>query len=156
VSYNRLRSPRNQTVIVSLAGPMTNIILAVIFGIVFAVVVSSPVKFNVFAVDYYQVSGITAPLGDQYLFYLGFVNVLLAVFNLLPIPPLDGSSVIERVIPQRWLPEYLSIRSYTIFLPFLLIWVYPSALSDIFSPFIHLWGHLLGSGTSPGYFPINI
>jgi Zn-dependent protease len=156
VNISRLRNSRNSSVVVSLAGPMTNIVLAVIFGLVFAAVVSSAVKFNVFAVDYYGASGITAPLGDQYLFYLGYVNVILAVFNLIPIPPLDGSSVIERLIPRRWLPEYLSIRPYTIFLPFVLIWLYPSAFSDIFSPFIHLWGHLLGKGTSPFYFPISI
>jgi Zn-dependent protease len=156
VNISRLRNSRNSSVVVSLAGPMTNIIMAVVFGLIFAAVVSSSTKFNVFAVDYYQAPGITAPLGDQYLFFLGFANVFLAIFNLLPIPPLDGASVVERVIPQRWLPEYLSIRPYTIFLPFILIFIYPGAFSDIFSPFVHLWGHLLGNGTAPGYFPLNI
>jgi Zn-dependent protease len=119
------------------------------------VVVSSAVKFNVFELDYGGNTSFAAPLGDQYLFYLGYVNVILAVFNLIPIPPLDGASIIERVIPPRWLPEYLSIRPYTIFLPFVLLYLYPSGFSDIFSPFIHLWGHLLGTGYLGPYY-LNI
>ena len=146
VNISRLRSPRNQSVVVSLAGPFTNVVLAVVFGALFGALISATVKGQVFAVDYYNASGVTAPLGAQYLFYLGFVNVILAVFNSMPIPPLDGSSVLERLIPRAWLPGYLSIRPYTIFLPFLVLWVRPQLFVDIFQPFINLWGNLLGNG----------
>ena len=47
------------------------------------------------------------------LFYAGFANLWLACFNLIPIPPLDGSVLVERVLPRRWWPAYLRIRPYT-------------------------------------------
>ncbi len=42
---------------------------------------------------------------------LGMVNLILAVFNLLPIPPLDGSAIIERFVPVRHLPRYYQMRA---------------------------------------------
>jgi Zn-dependent protease len=151
VNVSRLRHSRNSAVVVALAGPLVNIILAVAFGLIFFIAVSPATKGAVFAYDY---AGITLtqnpPLWVQYLFFLGYVNVILAVFNLVPLPPLDGSSVIDRMLPQQWLPGYLSIRPYTIFLPFLLLWLRPQWLADIFSPFIQLWGHLLGTGILSG------
>ena len=43
--------------------------------------------------------------------YFGLVNLMLAAFNLLPIPPLDGSAIIERFIPTRHLPSYYQLRA---------------------------------------------
>ena len=40
----------------------------------------------------------------------GIVNIMLAAFNLIPIPPLDGSAVIERLLPARVLPQYYRMR----------------------------------------------
>jgi len=40
----------------------------------------------------------------------GLVNVLLAAFNLLPFPPLDGSAIIERLVPQRHIARYYALR----------------------------------------------
>jgi Zn-dependent protease len=156
VNVSRLRHPRNQSVVVALAGPLVNIILAAGFGVVFFFTVSATTKGSVFAYDYYGYSLSHQPaLWAQYLFFLGYANVILAVFNLIPLPPLDGSSVLDRLMPEQWIPSYYSIRPYTIFLPFLLLWLRPQWLSDIFSPFISLWAHLLGTGVV-GNFPIRI
>jgi Zn-dependent protease len=143
VNISRLRSPRNQHVFVALAGPAMNIALAVIFGLVFRVIVSLPVKLEIV---YGVPLGLPEPWWAQYLFSLGYVNIILAVFNLIPIPPLDGSSVLERLMPRQWLPGYLSIRPYTIFLPFLIIWLHPQWLEDVFQPFLNMWAHILGTG----------
>jgi Zn-dependent protease len=153
VNLSRLRHPRNQAVLVGLVGPLTNIILAVVFGLIFALTISQTTKGAVYAFDYYGgATGVAPPsLAVQYLYFLAYVNVILAVFNLIPIPPLDGSSVLDRLLPRSWLPGYLSIRPYTIFLPFLLLWLAPQAFSDIFQPFINLLGHLLGPGTFGPY-----
>ena len=142
VNISRLRHPRNQTVVVSLAGPAMNIALAVLFGLLFRVMVSLPVKIEIVAG---LQLGIPEPGWAQYLYSLGYVNVILAAFNLIPIPPLDGASVLERLLPRQWIPGYLSIRPYTIFLPFLVLWFRPQWIYDVFNPFLNLWAHLLGS-----------
>ena len=49
------------------------------------------------------------------------MNLILALFNLLPIPPLDGSAVIERFIPNRHLPAYYQVRARA--LPFVMVFV---------------------------------
>ncbi len=95
VNVSRLRNPRSQSLYVSLAGPLVNVILSAVgFGICeFALHVNhSQVTFNI---------GVS----------LGLVNMMLAVFNMLPIPPLDGSALIERFIPNRHMPRYYQLRA---------------------------------------------
>ena len=52
------------------------------------------------------------PLGIQILFTFAVVNLFLGLFNLLPIPPLDGSALLERVLPEAWLPNWYKFRPY--------------------------------------------
>ena len=47
------------------------------------------------------------------IFYASLVNVGLCAFNMIPIPPLDGSVLFERLLPARWWPTYLRYRQYT-------------------------------------------
>ena len=49
---------------------------------------------------------------SRVLFYFGLVNVILAVFNLLPIPPLDGSALVERWLPARYWPTWAKVRQW--------------------------------------------
>jgi Zn-dependent protease len=101
---SKLRSPRNQGVLVSLAGPATNVVLCAL----------SAVAFRVFGgINAVNANGQLA-LWATILFYLGLVNVYLAVFNMLPIPPLDGSVLVERMLPGSWWPRYLDLRRYTL------------------------------------------
>ncbi len=72
------------------------------------------------------------PIGPQLLFVAGYVNVLLAVFNLIPLPPLDGSAVLERLLPTSLLPGYYRIRPFTMFVPLILIVLAPHALQSFF------------------------
>jgi Zn-dependent protease len=146
VNISKLRHPRNDDVVVALAGPATNIVLAVLFGFLFRVGVTLFSKREIIYSFYGLLSSSGEPVLAQYLFALGYVNIILAVFNLIPIPPLDGASVLERLMPREWLAGYLSIRRYTMFLPFIIIWIHPQWIDDIFSPFLQLWGHLLGTG----------
>jgi Zn-dependent protease len=68
----------------------------------------------------------------QFLFIAGYVNVILAAFNLIPLPPLDGSAVLERLLPRSLLPGYYRIRPFTMFLPLIVLLVFPGSLNSLF------------------------
>ena len=136
VNVRRLRNPRQHSLYVSLAGPLTNIVLAVV-GIVLFRVTRPDTVFLVDGMPY------DVPVVVRFAFVLGFVNTLLAVFNLLPIPPLDGSAMIERVLPHSWWPTWLRFRQYGFGVLLLLIFVIPGALNRVFEPALELWFDLL-------------
>jgi Zn-dependent protease len=73
------------------------------------------------------------------------VNVFLAVFNLIPLPPLDGSAVVERFLPTHLLPAYYRIRPFTIIVPLVIVLLFPSVLNDIFQPALDQWARVVGS-----------
>jgi Zn-dependent protease len=105
VNTGQLRSPRNQGVLVSLAGPFTNAILAAIGAVVY--------------LEFFVPAG--SPFGSwtipaQVAFFFGMANLGLMVFNLIPLPPLDGSVVFEWMLPRRYWPAYLRIRPYTMYI----------------------------------------
>jgi Zn-dependent protease len=125
VNVSRLRHPRNESVVVSLVGPAVNIALAVVLGFAFKHFVTS------FDARANAVNGV-GPVWAQWLFVAGYVNVLLAVFNLIPLPPLDGSAVLERLLPSSMLPGYYRIRPFTMFVPLILVVLDPSALQHFF------------------------
>jgi len=106
VDTRRLRSPRNQGTLVALAGPATNAALAAVFGVLFV---------QVFRAGLPPVSVSTAQWSTlaQVVFWASLLNVGLCAFNLVPVPPLDGSAVLERFMPARWWPGYLRYRQYT-------------------------------------------
>jgi Zn-dependent protease len=104
VDLRRLRHPRNEGVVVSLAGPATNVLLALVAYIVFR-------SFH--GADTYTTLQPDGALWAQVAFLLGLVNVWLAVFNMVPVPPLDGSVLLERFLPRSWWPGYLRLRPYT-------------------------------------------
>jgi len=109
VNTVRLRSPRNQAVLVSLAGPLTNLILALIGAFVFIAFFRT--TFNATANAALQPSVLSRAV-----LFFSVVNVGLMAFNLIPVPPLDGSVVFERALPPRYWPGYLRIRPYTGFI----------------------------------------
>jgi len=106
VRIDRLRSPRNQAVLVGLAGPFTNILLAAIAGVVYHVLLFSQPRLSISGLWY----PLQYPLADHIAVDFGVLNIVIAVFNLIPIPPLDGSAVIERLLPASALPQYYRMR----------------------------------------------
>ena len=102
VNNARLRSPRNQGVLVALAGPFTNALLAGLSAWLFIAVYRNAAELS---------GTLSLPAEIVFLFSLG--NIGLMAFNLVPIPPLDGSVLFERLLPRRYWPTYLRIRPYT-------------------------------------------
>jgi Zn-dependent protease len=119
VNVSKLRSPRNHGVLVSLAGPAVNVVLCVI----------SALLFHAFD-GTHGLSEFPQPqLLALVLFYLGLVNLWLTAFNLIPIPPLDGSVLIERMLPASLWPGYLRLRRYTLPLVLVVV-VFASIIPD--------------------------
>jgi Zn-dependent protease len=138
VSTNRLRSPRNHTVIVSLVGPVTNFALAAILGVIF-VATAPPIAQASVAMDYYPPN-----LLSQILFIAGFANIVLGVFNLIPCPPLDGAAVLERFLPTRWLPQYYQLQPFLMFLPLILILLFRNEWSELIGHVVSWYSGFLG------------
>ena len=110
VNPGRLRNPRRDMLAVSLAGPGTNFALA--FG--------SALLAR--ALYHGQVGEL--PLTIEIPFLFAIVNVFLGIFNFLPIPPLDGAALVERVLPERWLPQWYQFRQYGFLVLFLLVFTF--------------------------------
>ena len=89
---------------VSLAGPMTNILLACLFSV--ALRLSEPESLS-FIVLVYAVS----------------INIILAVFNMIPIPPMDGSKVVCALLPRNLQLKYLSLERWGILIIFILLFM---------------------------------
>jgi Zn-dependent protease len=138
VNTRQLRSPRNQGVLVSLAGPVTNIILAVASGFLF--IAEFRTTFN---------SSLSPSLLSRIVVFFSIANIGLAAFNLIPLPPLDGSVLFERLLPARYWPQYLRIRPYTMYiiLGLVLLNLYLGSHGPITWAFDHLynwWLNVLG------------
>jgi Zn-dependent protease len=131
IAVNRLRHPRNQSVYVALAGPATNIILAAIAGVILHELLA------------HNQGGLVA----QIVFEFGIVNVILAIFNLIPIPPLDGSALIERALPASALPTYYQLRMGFMVVVLLVFFLDYNLLSSILVHFETWYLNVVASGT---------
>lgn len=102
VNLMHFRDPKKDMALTALAGPLTNIALAII--------AAQFLKF--------------LPLDDALqaiLFIIIRLNLLLAIINLIPIPPLDGSKVLAAILPDEIARAYLSIQQFGIFVLFFLL-----------------------------------
>ncbi len=123
VPINTARMTRNQAMFTGLVGPATNLVLAAIAAVV---------------INTMHPTG-TLNYLELFIVQLGLANVILAVFNLIPIPPLDGSAVIERFLPQRYMYTYLQFRKYSMLLFMLIMFMGSNVLGLLFNPAIDLW-----------------
>ncbi len=103
VLYQRLRSPARDMMLVALAGPISNFLLAVLFFLVFKLLVFK----GGFARD--EVVSLVMFRSMQW-------NCLLAAFNLIPIPPLDGSRVMSYLLPVSLRGAYNRVENLGMFL----------------------------------------
>jgi Zn-dependent protease len=135
VNLANLRNPRNHGVLVSLAGPATNVLIAVVSAVVFHLSGAAD-------------TGSQIPIWVLVLFYIGLVNIWLAVFNMIPIPPLDGSVLFERLLPRAWWPGYLRLRRYSmpllVGLLLLTLVFHIGILADLSNATTNWWASVLG------------
>lgn len=119
VPVNRFyfRRPRLAGVLVSLAGPLTNLILCFLFMLI------------------YQFVPISNTLIDQFFQINIILNVSLFVFNLIPLPPLDGYRIVEDLLPNRYRAKLSEYEMYGVFI-FLLLAITPLG-NYVFTPLFH-------------------
>ena len=141
ISPSRLRHPRNQSVLVGLAGPAVNIVLALIFGYAFRFLTADGANLPPGSASSPTAWG----FGYELLYAAGFANVIIAAFNLIPIPPLDGSAVVERLLPRSALASYYRMRSLSMVLVFALVFLAPGLLTSLFAHALSIWGNLVFS-----------
>ncbi|MDQ7842893.1 MAG: site-2 protease family protein [Armatimonadota bacterium] len=90
----RFRDPRRGTILVAVAGPLANVTLLFVLGV--------PYK-----------AGLMDPGGtvfDPFLLTTIWINAMLAVFNLIPVPPLDGSKIVLGLLPPAWAARYARLH----------------------------------------------
>ncbi|MCK5581680.1 MAG: site-2 protease family protein [Candidatus Omnitrophica bacterium] len=101
VNFLRLRNPKRDMIFVALAGPATNIVLAVV------------------AVQFLKLG--VYPLLNEFLLTVIFINLLLAIFNLVPVPPLDGSRIVMGLLPPQIARSYAQIEPFGLLVVIILL-----------------------------------
>jgi Zn-dependent protease len=118
VVSQRLRNPRYHMVLVALAGPGMNLLLAVIAAILFAGVAAADPQ------------GLVWVFIIQNLVNFMVINVFLAIFNLIPLPPFDGGHVVEGLLPRRLAVHFAKLRRFGFPLLIVLLLVVPMLFPD--------------------------
>ena len=112
--YN-IRNRRTGEFLIALAGPACNLLIAVVFGLI--------IRFAPVSAAFVQISA-----------YVVLINITLALFNLVPLPPLDGSHILFALLPPKYSNVRAVIERYSIF--FLLIALF--VIWPLVSPLIYI------------------
>ena len=132
INARYFRKPKYGMAFTAIAGPISNILIGIIGAIFYSVTLF---LFSVFASDILTNEMLTNILSVllNFFYYLGFMNFVLAVFNLIPIPPFDGSRFFSLFLPEK---IYFSMMKYEryIMIGILVLMIVCSRLFN-FSPF---------------------
>ena len=140
INPHNFKDPKKGMALSSLAGPGVNIVMAVICSFLLRVVMAGLEGRVPETVWSWFATPVTLMLG-----YGIIINVVLAVLNMIPIPPLDGSRVVYWLLPDRQAAVYYRLEPYGTFILMALIML--GVLGKIMTPLIRpLLGLLLGDG----------
>ncbi len=133
-----LGNPKRDMMWIAAAGPLMNVALALITGIIIRIFMATDLIYS-------NPSGTITTL-FQMLQYSLFINLALAFFNLLPIPPLDGSKILSGMLPHRYAPTIYLIESRGPMILFGIImfgWITGfNVLGVVIGPFINVFSSL--------------
>ena len=129
VNFSNLNNPKKDMMWVALAGPASNLVMAIIWAIILGLFKSSGTSHALFVIGMAQV-GI-------------MINLVLMLLNLLPIPPLDGGRMAVSLLPSPWSYKLASIERYGMFI--LIFLIVSGLLSAILLPLVRFFqGTLIG------------
>jgi Zn-dependent protease len=129
VNFSNLNNPKKDMMWVALAGPASNLAMAIIWAIVLGLFKSSGASYALFIIGMAQV-GI-------------MINLVLMLLNLLPIPPLDGGRMAVSLLPSPWSYKLASLERYGMFI--LIFLIVSGLLSAILLPLLRFFqGTLIG------------
>jgi Zn-dependent protease len=157
VSAWKFRDPRRGMALVAVAGPAMNFFLAWVAALLLPV----PQGYVGNGVDYLEAAISQNPLLGLFMFYFMLTNLVLGLFNLLPIPPLDGGRIAVGLLPLDLARRWAQVERYGIVLVILIVFLLPRLIPG-FDPFgdaldtvvpwainllLRLAGHAIGGGT---------
>ena len=114
INPNNFRNPKRDIILVSLAGCISNFITAIFFAILLQLGIAK-----------------IMPAFTMLCIYGVLINILLGVFNLIPIPPLDGSKILMSILPYRQMMTYLKFERFGFIL--IILFVYSGLFRMIFN-----------------------
>lgn len=137
--YQLRTNPRTGTGIVAGAGPVSNTILALVFGLSLRALLS---------IGLADTTSVPVVIGLRTLASFVNFNLVLAVFNLVPLPPLDGSKILPALLPADMAYSleriYAQVGPYSLFLLFMVLYFIPSIGGVLFAPVEALFGLIVG------------
>ena len=111
VDPRNFRNPKKDMLLVALAGPVSNVLTAAVAAVALKIVFE-----NFGAAAVLSSSGLSTAV--RLLVWFIFIGVVLAVFNMIPLPPLDGSRVLYGLLPDGLARRYMTVERYGIFILF--------------------------------------
>ena len=121
INYRRLKRPRRDMILVSLAGPGMNLLLAIAGVLLLAATI---------ALSGGAESGAARFVAFNALNFI-YINIFLGIFNLLPIPPFDGGHVVEGLLPRRAARSFRKIGRYSLLVLVVLLLGLPAVGIDV-------------------------
>ena len=130
VNIGNFKSPKRDFALTALAGPLSNLIMSVLLLLMLKAIGTQGGMSPAYA------------LAAEGLIYAAYLNISLAVFNMIPVPPLDGSRLVTAVLPDRLYGFFLKYERYSAIALFILIFILNRAG---ISPISYITGRLFGT-----------